>query len=375
MAEVYLAADAKLDRKVAIKFLPPYLEADSVSKKRLVREARAAAKLDHPNICSIYEIAEEDHRSYIVMQYIEGETLASRKLERKAVDLRESSDIAYQVAGALAEAHSQGIIHRDIKPANVMITPRGQVKVLDFGLAKRVEVEGRDQLVAQTETLLSAPELIVGTAPYMSPEQAKGSRVDARGNLFSLGTMLYECVTGKPPFTGDTPMEIRAQVIHIHPVAPSRVNPDVAPSLDALILKAIAKEPKARYQSASDFRKDLRELREAASSEDHIKTKPIALKGDTAKTSVLTSVSQALRRPRVFIPAVSVIVALLAILIIPPELIPPWLIRKPRVPPIAAMRWYEVGTAPCAMVPTIKRARRYSEPWRQMMSLPLRMRV
>ena len=338
MGEVYLAADEKLDRKVAIKFLPLYLEADGVSRKRLIREARAAAKLDHPNICSIHEIAEEDDRSYIVMQYVEGETLGAR-LERQPLGLPESSDIAYQVADALAEAHAQGIIHRDIKPQNVMITPRGQVKVLDFGLAKRVEVEGRDQVGAETETLLSAPGLIVGTAPYMSPEQAKGSRVDARSDLFSLGAMLYECVTGRPPFTGETAMEIRAQVIHIHPVAPSQVNPDVSPGLDALILKAIAKEPKARYQSASDFRKDLRALREAAPSEDHIKTRSISLKGYTAKASAFTSVSQALRQPRVFIPAVSVVVALAAILIIGPGWRP-----KPTVPSIEATRWYEVGT-------------------------------
>jgi serine/threonine protein kinase/Tfp pilus assembly protein PilF len=337
MAEVYLADDAKLDRKVAIKFLPLYLEADSVSKKRLIREARAAAKLDHPNICSIYEIAEEDDRSYIVMQYVEGETLGSR-LAREPLDLREAGDIAYQVADALAEAHSQGIIHRDIKPQNVMITPRSQVKVLDFGLAKRFEVEGRDLAGTETETLLSAPGLIVGTAPYMSPEQAKGSRVDARSDLFSLGAVLYECVTGKTPFSGETAMEIRAQVIHVHPVAPSQVNPDVSPGLDALILKAIAKEPKARYQSASDFRKDLRALREGAPLEDHIKTRPISLKGYTAKASAFTSVSQALRQPRVFIPAVSVVVVLAAILIIAG-----WK-TKPNVPSAEATRWYEAGT-------------------------------
>lgn len=184
MAEVYLAEDTKLDRKVAIKFLPPYLEADNVAKKRLLREARAAARLDHPNICSIYEIAEEDGRSYIVMQYVEGETLSSR-LKHKTLDWRESTDIACQTADALAEAHSQGIIHRDIKPQNVMLSPRGQVKVLDFGLAKSVAVEGRNQSNTDTETLLSVPGLIVGTAPYMSPEQAKGTGVDAQRSLLA----------------------------------------------------------------------------------------------------------------------------------------------------------------------------------------------
>lgn len=338
MAEVYLAEDSKLARKVAIKFLPLDLESDKVAKKRLLREARAAAKLDHPNICSIYEIAEEDDRSYIVMQYVEGETL-STKLEHEALDLRESNDIVCQVADALAEAHSQGIVHRDIKPQNVMITPRGQVKVLDFGLAKQVEVEGREQINTETETLLSAPGLIVGTAPYMSPEQAKGSGVDARSDLFSLGALLYQCVTGKPPFSGETAMEIRAQVIHVHPVAPSHVNTAVSSDLDAVILKAIAKEPKARYQSARDFRKDLRALREAAPSEDHIKTRPISLKGYTAKASAFTTVSQALRRPRVFVPAVSAVVALSAILIISSR----WP-SQPYVPSMEATSWYEAGT-------------------------------
>lgn len=338
MGEVYLAEDTKLDRKVAIKFLPAEIEADELAKKRLIREAKAAAKLDHPNICAIYEIAEEDGRSFIVMQYVEGETLAS-KLERHALELRQSSEVAFQVADALAEAHSHGIIHRDIKPQNVMITPRGQVKVLDFGLAKLFAVEERAPIDAPTEMLLSAPGLIVGTASYMSPEQAKGSQVDARADLFSLGVMLYECVTGKLPFSGLTGMETRAQVIHVHPLPPSRLNPFVPPALDAVILKALAKDPEARYQSAGDLLDDLRQVRATAQSEDAVKTQPIP-RVETARTSALTTVSTALRRPQVWIPSVLAVVVVAVALIVMPGLR-----NTPHVPSPEATYWYNAGTA------------------------------
>ena len=173
MGEVYLADDGKLDRKVAIKFLPADSTADDHAKRRLIREARAAAKLDHPNICSIYEVDDEDSHRFIVMQYIEGETLADR-IHRKPLDLNESLDIIVQAADALSEAHAHRIIHRDIKPANIMITPRGQVKVMDFGLAKFVNEGDPLQSQASTQAMLSAPGMIVGTVPYMSPEQVRG---------------------------------------------------------------------------------------------------------------------------------------------------------------------------------------------------------
>lgn len=175
MGEVYLAEDTLLDRKVAIKFLPTKSTADEQAKKRLVREARAAAKLDHQNICSIYEVAEEDGQSFIVMQYVEGETLATR-IQRKPLELRESVDIAVQVADGLSEAHSRGIIHRDIKSQNIMVNARGQAKVMDFGLAKIIEQRSLIESDAETESLLTAPGMIVGTVPYMSPEQVRGER-------------------------------------------------------------------------------------------------------------------------------------------------------------------------------------------------------
>src|SRR5437667_8793178 len=171
MGEVYLAEDTKLNRKVAIKFLPESLVADEQARKRLLREARAAARLDHPNICAIHEVSEEDGRSFIVMQYIEGETL-DLIMKRKPLDLSESLSFATQVADALAEAHAHDIIHRDIKPSNIIIAARGQAKVMDFGLAKAslggVETE------AETQSLLTTPGVVLGTVPYMSPEQVKG---------------------------------------------------------------------------------------------------------------------------------------------------------------------------------------------------------
>lgn len=339
MGEVYLADDAKLDRKVAIKFLPVYLQADRISRKRLIREARAAAKLDHPNICSIYEIGEAEDRSFIVMQYVEGESLAAM-LQRKAFALSTATDIVCQVADALAEAHAQGIIHRDIKPQNVMITPRGQVKVLDFGLAKRFDVEAEAQPGLKTETLLSAPGVIVGTAPYMSPEQAKGLSVDARSDLFSLGALLYECVTFQPPFVGESGMEIRAQVIHLHPVAPSQLNPAVSPMLEAIILKAIAKDPKVRYQSAKALREDLLAVCASDLGENAVTTKPASRKTRSATSSAFGSVSRTLSRPRVFVPAISVVAALIAILIVAPGRY-----SKPRTRSAEAVRWFEVGTS------------------------------
>src|SRR5262247_2233447 len=207
MGEVYLAEDLKLARKVAIKFLPPALIADEQARKRLLREARAAAALDHPNICTIYEVGDEAGRSFIVMQYIEGETLATR-IARKRLEMSEALTIAIQVAEALQEAHQQGIIHRDIKPQNLMLTARGQVKMLDFGLAKvaRERVKAPEEI--DTPSLMSTPGAIVGTAPYMSPEQARGESLDARSDIFSFGTTLYEMVSWLRPFEAKSAGEI-----------------------------------------------------------------------------------------------------------------------------------------------------------------------
>jgi serine/threonine protein kinase len=302
MGEVYLAEDTRLDRKVAIKFLPGDLEADELARKRQIREAKAAAKLDHPNICTIHEVAEHGIRSFIVMQYVEGETLASRMASRP-MQLGESLDVAIQVADALSLAHSRGVIHRDIKPQNVMITPQGQVKVLDFGLAKVLRRDGVEADSTSVEKSLSAPGLILGTAPYMSPEQAKGAVVDGRSDLFSLGVVLYECVTGKAAFGGDTPMEVCAQVIHVDPPSPSQVNGHVRPDLDAVILRTLAKDPDARYQSAGELLEGLRSLRASVQDEDNIPASPSPLKQHIFQR-VLTVLSEIPGRTRGYIGAI-----------------------------------------------------------------------
>ena len=198
MGEVYLAEDAVLRRRVAIKFLSSKLNEDEHAKRRLLREARAAAKLEHANICSIYEVGEEDGRSFIVMQYVEGETLACKN-QAKRLSLHDSLRIAIQVTDALSDAHSHGIIHRDLKPENIIVDPRGQVKVLDFGLAKGLEEDGmnKDSLTA---SLVSDSGMLIGTVPYMSPEQVRGEKVDVRSDIFSIGTVLYEMISGKQPF-------------------------------------------------------------------------------------------------------------------------------------------------------------------------------
>ena len=196
MGEVYLADDTQLARRVALKFLPPETEAEPVAQRRLLREARAAATLDHPHICSVYEVGEADGRHFIAMQYVEGETLDAR-LRRSPFDLRETLTSAVQVVDALSEAHAHGILHRDIKPANIMITTRGDAKVMDFGLAKHASADATPIGSAETASLLTQQGGIVGTVAYMSPEQARGEPLDPRSDLFSVGVLLYEMVSGQ----------------------------------------------------------------------------------------------------------------------------------------------------------------------------------
>src|SRR5256714_4261039 len=264
MGEVFLAQDTKLERKVAIKMLPAKSIDDAQAKKRLFREARAAATLDHPNICSIYEVNEDGECLFIAMQYVQGETLATRLVESPLAP-DEVIDIGIQVAEALSEAHSRGVIHRDIKPQNVMITPRGQVKVLDFGLARVTQNEHSTDPEAKTVTQLTEEGYIVGTVAYMSPEQLRGQPVDARSDLFSLGVMLYESAAGKPPFTGNSKIEISSKVLQVEPRKPSELNPGVPRGLERIILKAMAKEAGDRYQTADEVLHDLRQLRASLS--------------------------------------------------------------------------------------------------------------
>jgi eukaryotic-like serine/threonine-protein kinase len=269
MGEVYLAQDTRLNRNVAIKFLSPKLLQDEQAKQRFMREAQAAATLDHANICLIHEEAEEDNHCFIVMQYVEGETLY-HKIRERPLTVRESVDIVIQVADGLAEAHSHGVIHRDIKPQNIMVTPRGRVKVLDFGLAKIITEEQTGLSEAETKNWLTDFQVILGTVPYMSPEQLKNSPVDARSDLFSLGAVLYECLVGRAPFSGATWIEAAAQMIHIDPPPPSQFNLRVPLELDRANLKALAKSPEARYQSAIELISDLEKIRDMMQHQDSL---------------------------------------------------------------------------------------------------------
>src|SRR2546429_1643024 len=264
MGEVFLAQDTKLGRKVAIKMLPAKSIDDALAKKRLLREARAAATLDHPNICSIHEVNEDGDCLYIVMQYIEGQVLATR-LADSVLTSDKVIDVGIQVAEALSEAHVRGVIHRDIKPSNVIITPRGLVKVLDFGLARVAQTEQTTDPEGKTATQLTEEGYIVGTVAYMSPEQLKGQPIDTRSDLFSFGVMLYECAAGKPPFTGGSKIEISSKVLQVDPRKPSEVNPGIPKGLEKIILKAMAKDPNDRYQNADEILRDLRELRASLS--------------------------------------------------------------------------------------------------------------
>lgn len=259
MGEVYLALDTKLDRKVAIKVIRPDALALEPLKKRLLREAQAAAKLDHPNICAIYDVNESGPFTFIVMQYIEGETLAD-KMTREPLSIRTSLEIIEQAADGLAEAHAQGIVHRDIKPQNMMLTQHGRLKILDFGLAKQMRSSDSVDDEAPTQELLSTPGHVVGTMPYMSPEQVQGEPLSPSSDIFSLGITLYEMVAGKHPFRDKSAAVTMSRILLGEPTPTEQFQTQVSPELRTLLSKMLRKDKAARYQNAHELLNDLRPL-------------------------------------------------------------------------------------------------------------------
>jgi tetratricopeptide (TPR) repeat protein/predicted Ser/Thr protein kinase len=343
MGVVYLAEDTTLGRRVAIKFL------SSTAKEyraRFLREARAVSALTHPNIAAVFDYGEtDDGKPYIVMELIKGEPL-SDKLLAGSLPLPEAVRIVSLIAEALGEAHHMGVVHRDIKPSNVAITERGQVKVLDFGLVKQLYEQhslGGDPNLPTLPATRTRSDVIVGTPMYLSPEQATGKKVDARSDLFALGVVLYECITGQAAFAGTSVFDIGAQVIHVTPPLPSTINNRIPRELDRITMKAIEKKVEARYQSADELIADLKKVLPTLQADGyrHVRATDSVLKPRTYSASALTTITETLRRPG---PSLgTLIVAVVAVVLVGWFLVR-WLRPGPYKPTAEVSGWYEKGT-------------------------------
>jgi tetratricopeptide (TPR) repeat protein/predicted Ser/Thr protein kinase len=342
MGAVYLAEDLHLARRVAIKFLT---STDRHYRARFIREARAVSALNHPNIAMVHDYGETaEDQPFIVMEFVKGKSLS--ELLEEGLTLRRSVEIVSSIAEALAEAHEQGIVHRDIKPSNVLVSERGHVKVLDFGLVKHLfdppssEVDLNARTIYSTQT---RSDVIVGTPLYLSPEQATGKQIDGRSDLFALGALLYECLTGQSAFSGGSVLEIGAQIIHVTPPPPSHINPNVTTELDRITLKALEKKVEARYQTAGELLKDLKVAATSLSSNGVPVSSKVAkpTEGFKRATKTFATLTMSLRRQRFSI--ASVIPAFIAAGLLIWAIIYFW----PRTyyqPAAAAVGWYDRGT-------------------------------